>query len=72
MRHQLNIVPVCLILGITLLSQMSYAQDLESTTEARELARQADAEILATKTYNSAQKSLTFQQQSSKHSVKVY
>ncbi|MCP4000927.1 MAG: OmpA family protein [Gammaproteobacteria bacterium] len=59
MHHQLNIAPVCLILGITLLPLISYAQDLESTTKARELARQADAEILAKKTYNSAQKSLT-------------
>jgi OOP family OmpA-OmpF porin len=58
MRHQLNIFPVFLILGITLSPFAASAQNLESTTAARERARQADAEVLATKTYSSAQKSL--------------
>ena len=58
MRHQLNIFTVFLILGTTLSPFAASAQNLESTTAARERARQADAEVLATKTYSSAQKSL--------------
>jgi OOP family OmpA-OmpF porin len=62
MRNRLNIFPVCsalmLALSITLVPVSANADNLEAATAARERAQQADAEILAPETYNSAQKSL--------------